>query len=704
MSYPKTRSSEPNGGIAAGSPEGGAEQEVGHLPVMVGRGHRDSRPAFRQPPDRRHPRWSRPCRAASSRPPRLMAASSDSTPTGRPSPGARSGWPASAIGRCCGRPTSANSPTVAPAAGFGAGGRPVPRPGALELPARATWSAASASAPAAGSTCASTRAAAGPAADLLATIDAGELAGLFRRYGEEPFAGRIARTIVERAVRRPVETAEQLAALVERVVPTPKGRRRPPGHARLPGAADRRQRRAGALEAGLAASLALLRPGGRLVVLSYHSLEDRIVKRFIAAEQRGCVCPPEVPDLRLRPQARPALARQVAARRARPSRRQPAVAERPAPRRRAGRGLADRKGGTDEQATPGQPAPDLRPSPARAARSATERRPPAPRLDRRGRSRAGPSRGLAPPDFRPRTSSARGCRLGASTDGRLRGRTAANSRSCHAGAWSPPSSAPRRRRSPRVERVRISCARGAARASSACAIGVIVVAFLLSFFSLVQTVRVSASGLRHGPAQRRVPAAAGPAAAGPLRHRPARPRVGDPPPGDRGRPDAASAADRHAGPLRRRRPMLGRDRLASAACSASCCRSSCCLSRAAWSLRLAYWQVARARPSSTRWPLRPTRSAKRSRPSAAPSTTDRARSCWPRRSTATASSPTCTTSPTPSRKRDTDALVDYLQLTGQRRGRLPQGDDRQGLLRDPGHERRRRTPARTSRMRRRWAR
>lgn len=133
------------------------------------------------------------------------------------------------------------------------------------------------------------------AADMLATLAAGELAALFRRYGEEPFAGRIARTIVETRSHSPVETAEQLAALVERAVPTPRGRRTHPATRVFQALRIAVNDELANLETGLATSLVLLRPGGRLVVLSYHSLEDRIVKRFIATEQRGCVCPIEFP-------------------------------------------------------------------------------------------------------------------------------------------------------------------------------------------------------------------------------------------------------------------------------------------------------------------------------------------------------------------------------------------------------------------------
>ena len=136
-----------------------------------------------------------------------------------------------------------------------------------------------------------------PAAELLATLDASELTALFRRYGEEPKAARIARAIVDARREAPVATAEELAALIERVAPpNPRQPRRTHPATRVFQALRIAvNEELEALQAGLAAAVDLLRPGGRLVVLSYHSLEDRIVKRFFAAERRGCVCPPELP-------------------------------------------------------------------------------------------------------------------------------------------------------------------------------------------------------------------------------------------------------------------------------------------------------------------------------------------------------------------------------------------------------------------------
>jgi 16S rRNA (cytosine1402-N4)-methyltransferase len=134
------------------------------------------------------------------------------------------------------------------------------------------------------------------AAELLATLDARELAVLFRTYGEEPQAGRIARAIVEARRTGPIGTAEELAALVERVAPGAPGRRRiHPATRVFQALRIAVNAELDALSAGLAASVDLLRPGGRLVVLSYHSLEDRIVKRFMEAERKGCICPPSLP-------------------------------------------------------------------------------------------------------------------------------------------------------------------------------------------------------------------------------------------------------------------------------------------------------------------------------------------------------------------------------------------------------------------------
>jgi 16S rRNA (cytosine1402-N4)-methyltransferase len=154
-----------------------------------------------------------------------------------------------------------------------------------------------------------------PAAELIATLTADELAALFRRYGEEPAAWRIAKAIVAARAATPVSSAEELAALIEREMPgNPRQRRRTHPATRVFQALRIAVNgELEALEAGLAAGVDLLRPGGRLVVLSYHSLEDRIVKQFLNAERRGCICPPQAPvcvcghSPRLRLVTRPSL-------------------------------------------------------------------------------------------------------------------------------------------------------------------------------------------------------------------------------------------------------------------------------------------------------------------------------------------------------------------------------------------------------------
>jgi 16S rRNA (cytosine1402-N4)-methyltransferase len=135
------------------------------------------------------------------------------------------------------------------------------------------------------------------AADVVNTWSERELADIFRRYGDERYARPIARAIVRRRdASGPIERTSELVDVVKGAIPTPA--RFGEGHpAKRVFQALRIavNDELGQLEAALPAAVAMLRPGGRLAVISFHSLEDRIVKRSFAAAAKGCTCPPDFP-------------------------------------------------------------------------------------------------------------------------------------------------------------------------------------------------------------------------------------------------------------------------------------------------------------------------------------------------------------------------------------------------------------------------
>jgi len=140
-----------------------------------------------------------------------------------------------------------------------------------------------------------------PAQELDARVvvnewDERRLAQLFRSYGEERYAGPIARAVLRRRVAAPLETTHDLVETIKAAIPAP---------ARFAGGHPAKRvfqairiavnDELGALERALPRAWDLLRPGGRLGAISFHSLEDRRVKRFLVELARGCVCPPELP-------------------------------------------------------------------------------------------------------------------------------------------------------------------------------------------------------------------------------------------------------------------------------------------------------------------------------------------------------------------------------------------------------------------------
>ena len=134
------------------------------------------------------------------------------------------------------------------------------------------------------------------ARELVNEADEAELASIFKRYGEERYSKQIARAIVRRRAQRPFERTGDLVETIKAAMPAP---------ARFgDGNPAKRVFQAlriavndelGSLEAALPAAVEMLRPGGRLAVISFHSLEDRAVKRFVRGLEGGCECPPDFP-------------------------------------------------------------------------------------------------------------------------------------------------------------------------------------------------------------------------------------------------------------------------------------------------------------------------------------------------------------------------------------------------------------------------
>jgi len=134
------------------------------------------------------------------------------------------------------------------------------------------------------------------AADIVGEWDERRLAGMLRDFGEERYARQIARAIVRERGRRPLTSTNELVDVIASAVPAP---------ARFAGGHPAKRSfqalriavndELGQLDRALPLAWERLRPGGRLAAISFHSLEDRRVKRFLADRARGCVCPPELP-------------------------------------------------------------------------------------------------------------------------------------------------------------------------------------------------------------------------------------------------------------------------------------------------------------------------------------------------------------------------------------------------------------------------
>jgi 16S rRNA (cytosine1402-N4)-methyltransferase len=133
------------------------------------------------------------------------------------------------------------------------------------------------------------------AADLVNNLSAEELAKIFFEYGEEKFSRSIASGIVKARTQAPIETTLQLAQVISDNVPAKAKRQGHPARQCFQALRIAVNRELDVLSQGLDGAFSSLKVGGRLSVITFHSLEDRMVKQRFAGLCKGCTCPPEFP-------------------------------------------------------------------------------------------------------------------------------------------------------------------------------------------------------------------------------------------------------------------------------------------------------------------------------------------------------------------------------------------------------------------------